>query len=160
MNQPVPKHQEEFLRGIMKIFDAWALIFTLFFIFFFLYAFNFLPSWLTEDLPPAQTTPAVPKEDPNRIENGIHVRSGLIADEHYMLVVNNCGGCHSHKLVTQNRADAAGWTETIRWMQETQKLWDLGKSETKIVAYLAKNYGVKKKSRRESLKNIDWYELE
>ncbi len=157
--KPIPKHQEEYLYRIMKMFDLWAIIFVSFFCFFFLYAFNFLPSFAAETEAPRPVVKKTPEEDPNRIENGIHLRSGLIVADGYKLVLNNCGGCHSHKLVTQNRADAAGWTETIRWMQKTQKLWDLGENEAPLVAYLAKYYGIKKKSRRENLKNIDWYEL-
>lgn len=155
----VPKHQEEFLRSMMRIFDAWATIFSLFFIFFFLYTFNFLPEFPKEETKTTQTEQIAPEDDPNRIENGIHVRTGLIVDKDYELVVNNCGACHSHKLVTQNHATAEGWLKSIRWMQETQKLWDLGKDEAKIIAYLAKNYGITEKGRRENLKDIEWYEL-
>jgi hypothetical protein len=41
--------------------------------------------------------------DPDKIENGIHVRTGLIEAEGLMTVVNNCTNCHSSKLVIQNR---------------------------------------------------------
>ncbi len=99
-------------------------------------------------------------EEEELIVDGIHVESGLIVDEGYDLVVTNCGACHSYKLVTQNRATEQGWTDIIKWMQETQKLWDLGESEALIVKYLGKNYGPEKKGRRENLKNIEWYELE
>ena len=51
------------------------------------------------------------------------------------------------------------WLATIRWMQETQNLWDLGENETAIVNYLAKNYAPNKVGRRQNLTNIDWYEL-
>ncbi len=94
-----------------------------------------------------------------KIEDGIHLKSGLIADEGYKLVFQTCGGCHSLKLVSQNRATKEGWIETIRWMQETQKLWDLGANEEIIVQYLAKNYGIKKKGRRANLSNVEWYAL-
>ena len=157
--KPVSKHQEEFLQYIMKRFDVWATLFALFFIFFFLYAFNFLPALDNKEIPVPAIAQTKAEDDPDRIENGIHLRTGLIVDEHYELVINNCGSCHSHKLVTQNHATAAGWTENIRWMQKTQKLWDLGADEAKIVAYLAKNYGVKEHSRRANLKDVVWYEL-
>ena len=39
------------------------------------------------------------------IVNGIHVESGLIVDANWELVRATCTGCHSAKLVTQNRAD-------------------------------------------------------
>ena len=102
----------------------------------------------------------VEEVDEDLIENGVHVASGLIVDEGYELVLNSCGGCHSLKLVTQNHGNEQDWVDIIRWMQETQKLWDLGSAEEDIVKYLAKNYGPKEKSRRANLKNIEWYELE
>ncbi len=94
------------------------------------------------------------------IENGIHVESGLIVDADWELVLATCTACHSAKLVTQNRADREGWTRMIRWMQETQNLWDLGDNEALILDYLAKNYPPKKKGRRARLTNIEWYDLE
>lgn len=103
----------------------------------------------------------VPKEedDFDKIENGIHVRTGLVEAEGLMTVVNNCTNCHSAKLVTQNRMNKERWLTTIRWMQETQNLWDLGPNEDIIINYLVTNYPPKKKGRRETLANIEWYEL-
>ena len=97
--------------------------------------------------------------DENLIENGIHVRTGLVDAEGLMEVVNNCTACHSAKIVTQNRMNAERWNATIQWMQETQKLWDLGKNQEIIVNYLVTNYPPKKKGRREVLTDIEWYEL-
>ena len=102
----------------------------------------------------------VVEEDRDKIENGIHVRTGLIHAEGLMTVVNNCTNCHSAKLVTQNRMTAERWNETIEWMQETQNLWELGSNQDIIVDYLVTNYPPKKKGRRMVLQNIDWYELE
>lgn len=98
-------------------------------------------------------------EDEDRIENGIHVRTGLVDDDGLMTVVNNCTNCHSAKLVTQNRMNKEQWLATIKWMQKTQNLWDLGTNEAIIVAYLAKNYAPKSKGRRENLSDIEWYTL-
>ena len=98
--------------------------------------------------------------DEDLIENGIHMRTGLIDAEGLMTVVNNCTNCHSSKLVTQNRMNTEGWIATIEWMQETQNLWDLGGNQEIIVNYLVINYPVQKKGRRMALTNIDWYELE
>lgn len=98
-------------------------------------------------------------EDFDKVENGIHVRTGFVDDDGLMLVVNNCTNCHSAKLVTQNRMSKERWLATIRWMQETQNLWDLGKNEETIVNYLATNYAPTKKGRRQSLTSIEWYEL-
>lgn len=109
-----------------------------------------------------KTLPVATKKAPEideDVANGIHQPSGLIADEGYELVMGTCGACHSLKLVTANRATKQGWIDMIRWMQETQKLWDLGENEEAIVNYLAKNYAPQNKGRRENLTNIEWYEL-
>lgn len=98
-------------------------------------------------------------EDPNSIENGIHVRTGLIDAPGLQETVNNCTNCHSAKLVIQNRMNAENWHATIRWMQETQGLWPLGENEDVIVNYLVANYPPKNKGRREGLADVDWYEL-
>lgn len=46
----------------------------------------------------------VPSEDDfDKIENGIHVRTGFKDAEGLMTVVNNCTNCHSAQLVIQNR---------------------------------------------------------
>lgn len=101
----------------------------------------------------------VVEDDFDKIENGIHVRTGLVDAEGLMTVVNNCTNCHSAKLVTQNRMNKERWLTTIRWMQETQNLWDLGPNEDIIINYLVTNYPPKKKGRRETLANIEWYKL-
>lgn len=98
--------------------------------------------------------------DEDLIENGIHLRTGFVDGEGLMAVINNCTNCHSAKLVTQNRMSKDRWIATIKWMQETQNLWDLGGNEEIIVNYLAKNYAPTKKGRREGLTNIEWYALE
>lgn len=99
-------------------------------------------------------------EDEDLIENGIHVRTGLVDAEGLMVVVNNCTNCHSAKLITQNRMTKERWNTTIKWMQETQNLWDLGGNQEIIVNYLVTNYPPKSKGRRMGLTNIEWYELE
>ena len=106
-------------------------------------------------------TETVSDIDPDLIENGIHVRTGLIEAEGLMSVVNNCTNCHSAKLVIQNRMNKDRWISTIRWMQRTQNLWDLGDQEEVIVDYLVNNYPPPKKGRRQALnRQIDWYKLE
>jgi hypothetical protein len=97
--------------------------------------------------------------DPNRIENGVHVRTGLIEAPGMQETVNNCTSCHSAQLVIQNRMNEERWKSTIDWMQKTQGLWDLGENEDVIVNYLVKNYPPSSKGRREALTNIEWYEL-
>jgi len=116
-------------------------------------AFDFSGSYETVTVAPVAV-------DEDRIIDGIHVRTGLIDDDGLMTVVNNCTNCHSAKLVTQNRMTAERWNATIKWMQETQNLWDLGKNQEIIVNYLVKNYPPQAKGRRMTLSNIEWYELE
>lgn len=48
----------------------------------------------------------------------------------------------------------------IVWMQETQKLWDLGENEDKILDYLATYLGPEKKGRRAPLEVEEWYVIE
>ena len=79
--------------------------------------------------------------------------------EHRLLVIANCTGCHSGKLVTQNRATREGWQNMIRWMQATQNLKDLGADEEKILDYLAANYAPADQGRRQNLQVEEWYEL-
>ncbi|MEM7510480.1 MAG: hypothetical protein AAF388_06080 [Bacteroidota bacterium] len=98
--------------------------------------------------------------DPLLVENGIHVATGFKAEGDYMTVIANCTSCHSSKLILQNRATKEGWEEMIRWMQQTQKLWDLGENEEKILAYLTEHYGPEDKGRRAPLAVEDWYEIE
>ena len=86
--------------------------------------------------------------------------TGLIIGPGFNLVKTNCLGCHSGKLITQNKASRATWKETILWMQKTQNLWDLGENEPAILDYLAKHYAPGKAGRRLPLQDIEWYELQ
>lgn len=102
-------------------------------------------------------------EDPNdlfEIREGIEVQSGLVAKGDWLIVKQTCTGCHSSKLITQNRANAEGWAQMIDWMQETQGLWDLGANEAKVVSYLATYYAPEETGRRRALVVDDWYDIE
>lgn len=96
--------------------------------------------------------------DDDLIVDGVHQRTGLLEAEGLMAVVNNCTNCHSAKIITQNRMNQERWRATIRWMQETQNLWDLGANEDIIINYLVTNYPIEHVGRRQSLTQIDWYE--
>jgi len=75
--------------------------------------------------------------------------TGLIVDEGWQLVRIHCGGCHSHALVTGQRADRQTWLDMIRWMQATQNLWQFdADTETGILDYLATNYPPQPNRRR------------
>lgn len=93
-------------------------------------------------------------------ENGVHLATGFKEGENLDLVLANCISCHSAKMVTQNRATREGWKSMIKWMQETQNLWELGDAEPLILDYLAKYYAPEKAGRRQPLTNVDWYVLE
>lgn len=67
--------------------------------------------------------------------------TGLVLDKNLTLVKGNCTACHSSKLILQSHFDREKWVERIRWMQRTQKLWDLGESEPAILTYLTTYYG-------------------
>jgi len=101
------------------------------------------------------------EQEDERIENGIHVASGLQFDENFQLVRANCTACHSGKLIAQNRATREGWQQMIRWMQATQGLWDLGSKEPAILDYLEKHYAPQEVGRRANLntEDIEWYIL-
>ena len=111
------------------------------------------------DIQPAATA-AVENTEEVEFKNGIHLRTGLIEAQGVMTVIGNCTSCHSSKIILQNRMSAESWNTTIKWMQETQNLWDLGENQEIIVNYLTTNYPIEEKGRRENLSNIDWYELE
>jgi len=102
------------------------------------------------------------KTDTDLVENGIHVQTGFVFAEGFEEVRAICTSCHSAKLVTQNRATRDGWKQMIRWMQETQGLWELGPAEPKILDYLAKYYAPEAAGRRSNLNiaEIEWYILE
>ncbi|MDC8005829.1 monoheme cytochrome C [Aureisphaera galaxeae] len=154
------KH-EEFKKSVTIIYKGFVVFFAFFgIIICFLIYLVVDPTFsaFKSDETPAYTVAEDLDED--RIENGIHVRTGLVEAEGLMQVVNNCTNCHSALLVTQNRMDSERWAATIDWMQETQNLWDLGKNEEIIINYLVTNYPVQKKGRRQNLETIEWYELE
>ncbi|MGB3152040.1 MAG: monoheme cytochrome C [Maribacter sp.] len=102
----------------------------------------------------------LPEENIDQIVDGIHVSTGFKEGKGLIEVIQNCTNCHSAALVTQNKMTREGWLATIRWMQETQNLWDLGKNEETILNYLSSNYAPDKKGRRDNLEKIDWYNLE
>ncbi|RRQ48550.1 monoheme cytochrome C [Maribacter algicola] len=99
-------------------------------------------------------------ENPDLIVEGVHVRTGLVDAVGLQEVITNCTTCHSSKLIIQNRMGKEQWNATIRWMQETQGLWDLGENQKIIVDYLTTNYPTFKKGRRAALTDIEWYPLD
>jgi hypothetical protein len=81
--------------------------------------------------------------------NDVDESTGLKIDTGWEHVRAHCGGCHSHALVTSQRADRQTWLDMIRWMQATQNLWPLDQAtETAILDYLAANYPPQPNRRR------------
>jgi len=117
------------------------------------------PTWFTSPPLPQQASATRPTVEMDQVANGLDVASGFIAEGNYLLVKQTCTACHSSKLVTQNRATREGWLEMIRWMQQTQKLWDLGENEDKILDYLAEHYGPTEQGRRAPLEIREWTPL-
>ena len=91
--------------------------------------------------------------------DSIDAGTGMIVAEGFELVRQRCLTCHSSKLITQNLASRDGWEDMIRWMQETQKLPDLGEAEDPILDYLAAHYAPEDQGRRATLVIEEWYEL-
>lgn len=156
---------QEFEKSARAISRMLAMIFGFFLVIASLLLYVMIDPGLTAfrskpELAAQETTIPAADDDWDKVENGIHVRTGFVAEEGYMTVVNNCTNCHSSLLVTQNRMSRESWEATIRWMQKTQNLWDLGPNEEIILNYLAANYAPQKKGRRQQLENIEWYVLE
>ena len=75
--------------------------------------------------------------------------TGLVRNPGWELVRVHCGGCHSHALVTSQRADRQTWLDMIRWMQATQNLWQFPPdTEAQILDYLASTYPPQPNRRR------------
>lgn len=83
------------------------------------------------------------------VEHELDDTTGLVVAPGWELVRIHCGGCHSHKVVTNQRADRQSWLELIRWMQATQNLWQFDRAtEEGILDYLAANYPPQANRRR------------
>lgn len=111
-------------------------------------------SWPSSPKEAAVINPIVQSE----AYSGIEFQEG----EGIELVKKHCLGCHGAQLVIQNRMSRERWQYTIRWMQRTQGLWDLGNDEPKILDYLAQYYAPQKIGRRDNLQlaESEWYNLE
>ena len=71
----------------------------------------------------------------------VDAATGLVIAPGWLHVRAHCGGCHSHALVTAQRGDRDTWLGIIRWMQETQNLWQLQPDvEAEMLDYLASAY--------------------
>jgi hypothetical protein len=92
-------------------------------------------------------TPAIAQDA--RPAREVDEATGLTIAPGWEQVRAHCGGCHSHRLVTAQRADRQTWLDMIRWMQATQNLWQFEPAaETAILDYLAANYPPQHNRRR------------
>ena len=156
MNKPRHNHNHRlsaFLRGLVPVLLGGALIALV-----FLLQDQQGNEEFTDPVPVAISDLQLDPEF-DKIVNGIHVRTGFVEGQGLMTVVSHCTACHSASLVTQNRMNREGWEQTIRWMQKTQNLWDLGANEAVILDYLSTHYAPQKKGRRQNLANLEWYKL-
>jgi hypothetical protein len=160
--QPISPEQRELLDKLVKRMNL--LVYTSSAIVVFVLFNLFAPDTAERLYGSADSNPdgehiAVLTVDDDRIENGIHLATGLIVDDGFIQVKASCTACHSGALITQNKATRKGWEKMIRWMQETQNLWDLGPNEGIILDYLARNYAPEEQGRRANLSDIEWYVL-
>lgn len=82
-------------------------------------------------------------------EYKINPDNGLIIDENVELIENNCLACHNANLIINMNANREAWLTTIRWMQDSEGLWEIpADDENKILDYLTKHYGEKYNTRR------------
>ncbi|MBK6599579.1 MAG: hypothetical protein IPG25_17535 [Proteobacteria bacterium] len=76
-----------------------------------------------------------------RADDKLDPETGLKIAPNWELAAAQCGGCHSHQLVTAQRGDREYWLQLIRWMQRTQNLWPIpAEIEEPLLEYLATNY--------------------
>lgn len=70
--------------------------------------------------------------------------TGLIIANGYELVKTNCTVCHSAQNIIRQSGNRLTWLGLIRWMQNTQGLWEFDADvEKQILDYLETNYGPK-----------------
>ncbi len=155
---------DDFKKGTKRIFAIMALggsLIGLLGVLLFVLMQN--PDLILDTTPEAVLEP-VPKNgtaepQDQALAKDLQEATGLAPGDGMLLVAQNCTPCHSAKLITQNRMTREGWSATIKWMQDTQNLWDLGENEKPILDYLATHYAPEDKGRRGNLENIAWYRL-
>lgn len=78
--------------------------------------------------------------------------TGMKIAEGWETVRDNCTVCHSAKMYTMTTGTRQDWITAIKWMQETQGLWEFDpETEKTILDYLSKEYAPKNTSRRRPL---------
>lgn len=98
-----------------------------------------------------------------RPENSAFINENLLVQGKGLEAVQrHCLNCHSARLIVQNRMSKERWEDNIKWMQETQGLWDLGADHPVIIDYLSTQYAPQSVGRRGQLSTneLEWYMLE
>ncbi|HEB9325294.1 TPA: cytochrome C [Campylobacter jejuni] len=78
----------------------------------------------------------------------INPDTGLIIDPDSSLVEANCLARHGCNLITNMHASRKAWLAAIRWMQDSEGLWEIEPKDEKKLNYLEKYYGEKYDTRR------------
>lgn len=79
----------------------------------------------------------------------IDPETGLKMGKGFEEVKANCTVCHSANFIIQSKLNRDEWKTTIKWMQDTQGLWEFDpQTEDLILTYLATNYPQANTSRR------------
>ena len=100
----------------------------------------------------AATEPAVAPAPNAAAEPSLDPVTGLKMSDNWEIVRAHCTGCHSARLITQQRGSAEQWLVMIRWMQKKQNLWQFEPdTENRIIAYLAANYPPSDAQRRAAI---------
>lgn len=82
--------------------------------------------------------------------------TGLKISKGFEEVKNNCTVCHAASMFTSARGSREEWLASIRWMQETQGLWEFDpETENIILTYLETNYPQEVTSRRRPILSKD-----
>lgn len=111
-----------------------------------------LPGCAKETAPPATAEIAETAAIATAAEPSIDPATGFEMTGDWQLVRGHCTGCHSAKLITQQRGTKQQWLAMIRWMQAKQNLWQFDPdTESRIIGYLAENYPPDESQRRAAL---------
>lgn len=149
-----------FLKTINSI--VWLIITASIFILIWLVQPSIFSNFKKFSWPSTPISHANDHTDFKNTQNSVYDGTTLIQAPGVDKVKRHCISCHSSQLITQNRMSKTRWEDNIRWMQETQGLWDLGRDHDIIINYLTTNYSPIKTGRRNNLniEHIKWYILE
>ena len=92
-------------------------------------------------LPPLAAEEAPLEGDEAAEQPEIDPETGMIVARGFETAKNNCTVCHSARTFINRGYTREVWLEQIRWMQDTQGLWEFDpETEELILDYLETNY--------------------